>query len=113
MLPNVVESPDPSDGVQIGLTKAFLKSVTLTSIVGTGTTEEQATAKGAWEMDKGSGYAPLPDDGTDISNLNNVKFRLAPVNLLEHTIWRNFHWINCYRNSYYNYFNVKRRNNSN
>ena len=77
MLPNVVESPDPSDGVQIGLTKAFLKSVTLTSIVGTGTTEEQATAKGAWEMDKGSGYAPLPDDGTDISNLNNVKFRLA------------------------------------
>ena len=77
MLPNVVESPDPSDGVQIGLTKAFLKSVKLTSIEATGTPEEQATAKGAWEMDKGSGYAPLPDDNTDISDLNNVKFRLA------------------------------------
>ena len=77
MAPGVTTSESPSSGVQIGLTKAFLKSVTLTSIVGTGTSEEQATAKEAWEMDKGSGYAPLPDDGTDISNLNNVKFRLA------------------------------------
>ena len=96
MLPNVVSpAPDPSDGVQIGLTKAFLKSVTLTSIVGTGTTEEQATAKGAWEMDKGSGYAPLPDDGTDISNLNNVKFRLAALQLACWNIQSGatFHWI--------------------
>ena len=77
MAPGATTSENPSDGVQIGITKAFLKSVTLTSIVGTGTAEEQATAKEAWEMDKGSGYAPLPDDGTDISNLNNVKFRLA------------------------------------
>ena len=78
MSPNVSELPNPSTGVDVGITKAWLRKVELLNITATGTQEEQITTKAAWQMDKGEGYSAIPTDfPIDISDISSLKFRLA------------------------------------